>query len=122
MPAVCHAMHYAAETFCQLHARGGGDDAVVVADNVMYLWRHRAQRRMVNAGAVGVGVHVEIADDGQVRQAAVKPGDKVNAADLRRSRRTQKMQQRNRAEAVRDENRLRVWVVTKRPVVFLIPL
>ena len=64
MAAVCHAVHRAAEALGQLQAAFGGDGAVVIADDMVNLRRHRAQRRMVDAGAVGVGVHVEIADDG----------------------------------------------------------
>ena len=109
MAAVCHAVHRAAEALGQLQAAFGGDDAVVIADNMVNLRRHRAQRRMVDAGAVGVGVHVEITDDGQGGQASVKSGDEEYSADLCRSRRAQEMQQRNRAEAVGDVKRLRVW-------------
>lgn len=73
MAAVCHAVHRAAETLGQLQAAFGGDGAVVIADDMVNLRRHRAQRRMVDAGAVGVGVHVEITDDGQGGQGPSNP-------------------------------------------------
>ena len=96
-------MHRATQALGEGMTVGGGDDVIVVADEMARVRGMAAQGGVVKMAAVDVGVHIETADARQRRQTRAESRHQHDAAYGSGADGTQIMQQADGAKAVRDE-------------------